>query len=344
MKTSRTQNLMTIALACVVIFMTTAAQAADPLASWNDGLAKQAIVEFVKATTTQGNPQFVPLEERIATFDQDGTLWVEHPMYTQVMYCLEKVPALVKAKPELAKVAPFSTVLEVLHGDRAAMEKLTMDDLTKILAATLTGMSVDEFSAEVKKWLAEAKDPRWKKPYTELTYLPMQEVLKYLRANGYKTYIVTGGGQDFVRQYAEATYGIPPEQVVGSADETKYGYDKDGKPFLTKEPKMLLNDNNAGKPEGIHLMIGRRPYAAFGNTSGDQQMLEYTKAGSGSRLAMLVLHDDAKREYAYGPAQGLPDTKVGAFTQALYDEAKKDGWTVISMKDDWKVIFPFESK
>ena len=344
MKTRRTPNLATIALACMVVFVTIAAQAADPLASWNDGPAKQAIVEFVKATTTQGSPQFVPPEERIATFDQDGTLWVEHPMYSQVMYCLEKVPALVKAKPELAKVAPFSTVLEVLHGDRAAMEKLTMDDLMKILAATLTGMSVDEFSAEVKKWLAEAKDPRWKKPYTELTYLPMQEVLKYLRANGYKTYIVTGGGQDFVRQYAEATYGIPPEQVVGSAGETKYGYDKDGKPFLTKEPKMLLNDNNAGKPEGIHLMIGRRPYAAFGNTSGDQQMLEYTKAGSGARLAMLVLHDDAKREYAYGPAEGLPDTKVGAFTQALYDEATKNGWTVISMKKDWKVIFPFENK
>ena len=344
MKTSRTPNLATIALACLVVFMTIAAQAADPLASWNDGPAKQAIVDFVKGTTTQGSPQFVPLEERIATFDQDGTLWVEHPMYSQVMYCLEKVPALVKAKPELAKVAPFSTVLEVLHGDRAAMEKLTMDDLVKLLAATLTGMSLDEFSAEVKKWLAEAKDPRWKKPYTELTYLPMQEVLKYLRANGYKTYIVTGGGQDVVRQYAEATYGIPPEQVVGSAGETKYGYDKDGKPFLTKEPKMLLNDNNAGKPEGIHLMIGRRPYAAFGNTSGDQQMLEYTKAGSGARLAMLVLHDDAKREYAYGPAQGLPDTKIGTFTQALYDEATKNGWTVISMKNDWKAIFPFESK
>ena len=344
MRTRRTPNLATIALACMVVFITIAAQGADPLSSWNDGPAKQAIVEFVKATTTQGSPQFVPIEERIATFDQDGTLWVEHPMYSQVMYCLERVPALVKAKPELAKVAPFSTVLEVLHGDRAAMEKLTMDDLMKILAATLTGMSVDEFSAEVKKWLAEAKDPRWKKPYTELTYLPMQEVLKYLRANGYKTYIVTGGGQDFVRQYAEATYGIPPEQVVGSAGETKYGYDKDGKPFLTKEPKMLLNDNNAGKPEGIHLMIGRRPYAAFGNTSGDQQMLEYTKAGSGARLAMLVLHDDAKREYAYGPAEGLPDTKVGTFTQALYDEATKNGWTVISMKKDWKVIFPFESK
>ena len=212
----------------------------------------------------------------------------------------------------------------------------------KLLAATSTGMPVEVFQAEAKKWIAEAKHPRWKKPYTELTYLPMQEVLKYLRANGYRTYIVTGGGQDFVRVYAEATYGVPPEQVVGTAGGTTYGYAKDGKPFLTKDPKLLLNNNNAGKPEGIHLMIGRRPYAAFGNSTGDRQMLEYTKAGDGARLAMLVLHDDAKREYAYGPAQGLPATKVGAFTQALYDEAKKQGWTVISMKDDWKKIFAFE--
>jgi len=319
-------------------------RAEDPLPSWNEDSAKQAILEFVKATTTQGSPQFVLPEARIATFDQDGTLWVEHPMYSQVMYCLERVPALVKAKPELAKAEPFNTVLQLLHGDRTAMEKLTMRDLEKIAAATLTGMSVDEFQIEVKKWIAMAKDARWKRPYTELTYQPMQEVLRYLRDNGFKTYIVTGGGQDFVRVYANQTYGIPPEQVVGTAGGTKYGYDKSGKPFLTKEPKLLLNDNNAGKPEGIHLMIGRRPVAAFGNSTGDKQMLEYTKAGDGARLAMLVLHDDADREYAYGPAQGLADTKVGAFTQALYDEAKKNGWTVISMKSDWKVIFPFESK
>ncbi|MFH0341106.1 MAG: HAD family hydrolase [Chromatiales bacterium] len=311
----------------------------DPLPSWNDGPAKHAIVEFVQTTTAQGRPKFVPPAERIATFDQDGTLWVEHPMYSQVMYCLDRVPAVVKAKPELAKVEPFKTVMS---GNREAMAKLTTDDLIKIAAATLTGMSVDEFRAEVKAWIAKAKDPRWKRPYTELTYLPMQEVLKYLRENGYKTYIVTGGGQDFVRVYAEKTYGIPPEQVVGTAGGTTYGYDSTGKPFLTKEPKLLLNDNNAGKPEGIHLMIGRRPYAAFGNSTGDQQMLEYTKAGDGARLAMLVLHDDAKREYAYGPAHGLPDTKVGTFTQALYDEAKKKGWTVISMKGDWKRIFAFE--
>jgi phosphoglycolate phosphatase-like HAD superfamily hydrolase len=311
----------------------------DPLPSWNDGPAKQAIVAFVQATTDQSSPTFVPPAARIATFDQDGTLWVEHPMYSQVIYCLERVPAVVKAKPELATVEPFKTVLS---GNRAAMAKLSMRDLEKLLAATLTGMSVDEFNAEAKKWLGAAKDPRWKRPYTELTYLPMQEVLTYLRANGYKTYIVTGGGQDFVRVYAEQTYGIPPEQVVGTAGGTKFGYAKNGKPFLTKEPRLLLNDNNAGKPEGIHLMIGRRPYAAFGNSTGDRQMLEYTKAGDGARLSMLVLHDDATREYAYGPAQGLPATKVGTFTQALYDEATQRGWVVISTKHDWKRIFAFE--
>ena len=248
-----------LAFAAWLLFAAQVSAQTDPLPSWNDGPAKKAIVEFVQTTTAQGSPNFVPPSERIATFDQDGTLWVEHPIYTQVMYVLESVPALVKAKPELAKVAPYSTVLELLKGDRAAMAKLTEADLFKLLAATSTGMSVETFQAEAKKWIAEAKHPRWKKPYTELTYLPMQEVLKYLRANGYRTYIVTGGGQDFVRVYSEATYGIPPEQVVGTAGGTKYGYGKDGKPFLTKEPKLLLNDNNAGKPEGIHLMIGRRP-------------------------------------------------------------------------------------
>ena len=322
-----------------IILTSAIAYAQDPLPSWNEGPTKQAIIEFVKATTDQSSPKFVPPAERIATFDQDGTLWVSHPMYAQVMYCLEQVPAVVKAKPELAKVEPFKTVMS---GNRDAMAMLSMKDLEKILAVTLTGMSVEEFNAEVKKWLEKARDPRWKRPYTELTYLPMQEVLKYLRVNGYKTYIVTGGGQDFVRVYSEQAYGIPPEQVIGTAGGTKYGYSKDGKPFLTKEPKLLLNDDNAGKPEGIHLMIGRRPYAAFGNSPGDRQMLEYTKAGSGARLAMLVLHDDAKREYAYGPALGLPNTKIGAFPQALYDQAKKQGWVVISMKNDWKRIFAWE--
>ena len=214
--------------------------------------------------------------------------------------------------------------------------------MEKILAATLTGMTVDEFQAEAKKWLATARDPRWQRPYTELVYQPMLEVLKLLRANGYKTYIVTGGGQDFVRIYSEQVYGIPPEQVVGTAGGTKFGFDKEGRPELTKEPKLLLNDNFAGKPEGIHLVIGRRPRVAFGNSTGDQQMLEYATIGNSAGLGMLVLHDDATREYAYGPALGLPGTKVGTFTQPLYDEAKKRGWFVISMKNDWKRLFAFD--
>jgi len=315
---------------------------ADPLPSWNDGATKQAIITFVDETTTPTSPNFVPPAERVATFDQDGTLWVEHPMYSQVMYILESVPRLVKANPELAKTAPYSTVLEILKGNRAAMADLTLPDLEKLAMATLTGMSIKTFSAEAKQWLTTARDPRWNKPYTELTYLPMQEVLQYLRDNDFKTYIVTGGGQDFVRQYSERVYGIPPEQVVGSAVSVKYGYAEDGKPFLTKEPKLLVNDNDAGKPEAIQLMIGRQPLIAFGNSTGDRQMLEYANAGSGARLSLLLLHDDAKREYAYGPAQGLPDSKVGTFTQALYDEAQEEGWVVISMKNDWNTIFMFD--
>jgi phosphoglycolate phosphatase-like HAD superfamily hydrolase len=320
------------------LFTPAAAQSGAPLPSWNEGPAKQAILDFVRATTDQASPKFVPPDDRIATFDQDGTLWVEQPIYTQVVYCLERVPAVVAQRPELKKREPFKTVLS---GNREAIAKLSLPDLEEILIATLTGMPVDDFRAEAKAWIESAKHPRWNRLYTDLTYQPMQEVLRYLRDNGFKTYIVSGGGQDFVRVYAEQIYGIPPEQVVGTAGGTKFGYDKDGRPFLTKEPKLLLNDNNAGKPEGIHLEIGRRPRAAFGNSTGDRQMLEYTGAGDGARLMMLVLHDDAQREYAYGPAQGLPDSKVGTFTQALYDEAKKSGWTVISMKSDWKRIFAF---
>jgi phosphoglycolate phosphatase-like HAD superfamily hydrolase len=334
----RTLGVALLTVASLVASDVTLAQS-DGLASWNDGPAKRAIIKFVQTTTDPQSAQFVSPEQRIAAFDQDGTLWVEHPIYTQVLYCLDRVPAVVKQKPQLASVEPFKTVLS---GDREAIAKLSMNDLQKIVAATLTGMTVEQFQAEVKSWLATARDPRWKRPYTELTYLPMQELLKYLRANGYRTYIVTGGGQDFVRVYSQQVYGIPPEQVVGSAGVSNFGYDKSGRPMLIKEPKLLLNDDHAGKPEGIHLMIGRRPYAAVGNSIGDRQMLEYTHAGEGLRLAMIVLHDDTKREYAYGPAQGLPDTKLGTFTQALFDEAKKDGWIVISMKDDWKQIFSFK--
>jgi phosphoglycolate phosphatase-like HAD superfamily hydrolase len=312
---------------------------ADPLPSWNDGAAKRAIAEFVRVTTDKGGPKYVPPEQRVATFDQDGTLWVEQPMYTQVVYCLDRVPVLVRQKPGLKDVEPFKTVLS---GNREEIAKLPFKDLEQIVAATISGKTVEEFAAEVKKWLETARHPRWGRPYTELVYQPMLEVVAFLRANGYKTYIVTGSGQDFVRAYAEKTYGIPPERVVGTAGETKYGYDKDGRPELTKEPKLILNDNFGGKPEAIHLMIGRRPFAAFGNSTGDREMLEYTTAGSGQRLGMLVLHDDVQREFAYGPARGLPDSRVGTFTQGLYDEATKRGWFVISMKDDWRHVFPFE--
>ena len=339
MKATPRDRWLGLCVLVLLIFSINAHAQTDPLPSWNDGAAKQSIVEFVQQTTTAGSPKFVPVEERIAAFDQDGTLWVEQPIYSQVMYCLDRVPAVVKAKPELANVEPFKTVMS---GNREAIGKLSMQDLEKILAVTLTGMPVEQFRAEASKWLAEAKHPRWKRPYTDLTYLPMQELLKYMRANGYKTYIVTGGGQDFVRLYSEKTYGIPPEQVVGTAAGTTFNYGRDGKPFLQKSPKLLLNDNDAGKPEGIHLVIGRRPSAAFGNSTGDRQMLEYTAAGDGARLTMLVLHDDAEREYAYGPAAGLAATKVGTFTQALYDEAKKNRWLVVSMKSDWKRIFAFD--
>lgn len=309
------------------------------MGSWNDGPAKQAILSFVRDSTDRSSAKFVPPEERIATFDQDGTLWVEHPIYSQVLYCLDRVPAVVEKDPKLKNVEPFKTVLS---GNREAIAKLTLPDLEKILVATLTGMSVEDFNTEANKWITTAQDPRWKRPYTDLIYQPMLEVMQYMRSNGFKTYIVTGGGQDFVRGYSQRVYDFPPEQVVGSAGGTKFGYNKDGKPFLTKEPKLLLNNDKAGKPEGIYLMIGRRPVASFGNSDGDREMLEYTAAGRGARLMMLVMHDDGKREYAYGPAQGLPGTKVGTFSQALYEEAMKNNWTVISMQKDWKKIFSFE--
>jgi phosphoglycolate phosphatase-like HAD superfamily hydrolase len=338
MRTVTYRSTVAALLGCVLAVTAASAQA-DPLPSWNDGSAKIAIVNFVQGTTTPGGTNFVPVEERVATFDQDGTLWVEHPVYSQLIYIFDRVPALVKADPKLANVEPFKTVMS---RNMAAISKLTMPDLEKLAGATLSGMTLDDFHAQVAAWLAQAEDPRWHKHYTDLTYQPMKEVMAYLRANGYKTYIVTGGGQDFVRTYAEATYGVPPEQVIGTAGAVKYVYPNDGTPHLVKLPKLIVNDNDAGKPEAIHLEIGRRPFAAFGNSTGDQQMLEYTKGGTGMRLSMIVLHDDATREYAYGPATGLPDSKVGTFTQGLYDEAMRSGWVVISMKKDWKKIFSWE--
>ena len=332
------------ALALLVVLGLAHASADEVLPSWNDGKARAAIIDFVARTTTAGSPDYVPAADRIAVFDQDGTLWVEQPVYTQLMYSLERVPALVKAKPELASQQPYATVLQVLGGDAAALGKLSMDDLKTILGATLTGMSVDEFDRQVSAWIENAQDRRFQRRYTELIYQPMLEVMQYLRAYGYRTYIVTGGGQDFVRTYSSRVYGVPEDHVVGSAGETEYGYTADGKPTLTKVPKLLWINDGTGKPEGIHLMIGQRPQAAFGNSDGDRQMLEYTKAGEGARLAMLVMHDDADREYAYGPAQGLPDSKIGTFTQALYDQAAREGWHVISIKNDWKQVFPADCK
>jgi phosphoserine phosphatase len=313
-----------------------AAQSSDPLPSWNDGPAKQAILELVEAVTTEGGADYVAPEDRIATFDQDGTLWVEHPIYTQVVFALDRVVALAPEHPEWKTTEPFKTVLS---GDKAAMAKLTLRDLEEIVFATHAGMSVEAFAKIAEEWAAKAKNPRWDRLYIEMVYQPMEEVLRLLRANGFRTYIVTGGGQAFVRAYAASVYGVGPAQVIGSTLETGYKYDAEGQGELIREPKLDLNNNNSGKAEDIYLFTGLRPQAAFGNSTGDREMLEWTTAGDGKRLGMLVLHDDAEREYAYGPANGLPDTKVGTFPQALADEAKAKGWIVISMKNDWKTIF-----
>jgi phosphoserine phosphatase len=312
----------------------------DPLPSWNDGPAKEAILKFVRATTDLSSPDFVAPEERVAEFDQDGTLWVEHPIYTQVMYCFDRVAPLVKEKPELKDREPFKTVLS---GNREAIAKLSIPEMFEIVLATQSGMTVEEFRTDVRQWLATAKHPRWSRPYTELVYQPMTEVLAFLRANGYTNFIATGGSASFVREYSGKVYDIPPERVCGTAQADTFGYGKDGRPILTQEPKLVLNNLDAGKIENFWLMYGRRPFVAFGNSSSDdQQMLEYVKAGSGARLSAAVLHDDAAREYAYGPAQGLPDTGVGTFSEAMYDMAMKQGWIVVSMKNDWKRIFAFD--
>ena len=311
------------------------AQEADPLPSWNDGAAKQAIVAFVRATTEPGSPDFVPPAARLATFDQDGTLWVEHPIYSQVMFALDRVAALAPQHPDWQHKEPFKTVLA---GDPKAIARLSLRDLEAIVFATHTGMDVEAFTRIAADWTATAKDHRWHRRYTELVYQPMLEVLALLRANGYRTYIVTGGGQDFVRSYAEAVYGVAPAEVIGSTIKVEYGYHAKGQGVLMRAPKLQLNDNDSGKPEDIYLFTGQRPQAAFGNSTGDRQMLEWTTGGTGKRLAALILHDDAEREYAYGPADGLPDTRVGTFSPALMDEAHARGWIVVSMKHDWRQI------
>jgi phosphoserine phosphatase len=311
----------------------------DRLPSWNDGAAKSTIEKFVRATTDPTSPEFVPEDERVATFDQDGTLWVEHPIVTQLAFAFARVAALATANPKWKDEEPFKSVLA---GDKAAIAKFTLQDLKAIAMATHAGMETGEFHAAVSDWVAKAKDPRWNRPYTELVYQPMLEVMQYLRANRFKIYIVTGGGQAFVRTFAQSVYAIPPECVIGSAVKTSYSYTEDGRGVLVKQPALLFFDDVAAKPEDIYLFLGRRPRAAFGNSDGDRQMLEYTQGNDGLTLTMLVLHDDAEREYAYGPARGLPDVKLSPFSQATFDEATAKGWSVISMKNDWRRLFAFE--
>jgi len=333
----RDRRLIIIALVSLVLaFAATAARAQDPLPSWNDGPAKQAIVGFVKVTTTQGGPQFVPPEVRIATFDNDGTLWPSHPIYTQLAFALDRVKALAPRHPEWKTKQPFKAVLD---NDLKALAAAGEKGLVELVMTSHAGMSTAEFEAIVIDWLDKARHPRFKRRYTELAYQPMLELLAFLRASGFKTYIVSGGGVEFMRPMTEKVYGIPPEQVVGSTIQTKYEV-KDGKPVLMRLPKIDFIDDKDGKPVGINKFIGRRPIAAFGNSAGDREMLEWTGAGNGARLMMLVFHDDAMREYAYGPANGLPDTKFGTFPQSLMDKAKQQGWVVISMKNDWRSIFP----
>jgi len=327
-------NFLAICLA-MVFLVVAAAQAAEPLPSWNDGKTKQSILVFVEKVTKPGSADFVPASERIATFDNDGTLWPSHPMYTQLAFALDRIKALAPKHPEWKTTQPFKAVLD---NDLKALAAAGEKGLVELIMGSHAGMSTAEFEAIVTDWLDKARHPRFKRRYTELAYQPMLELLAYLRAHDFKTFIVSGGGVEFMRPMTEKVYGIPPEQVVGSTIETKYEV-KDGKPVLMRLAKIDFIDDKAGKPVGINKFIGRRPIAAFGNSAGDREMLGWTGAGSGARLMMLVFHDDAEREYAYGPANGLPDTKFGTFPQSLMDEAKQKGWVVISMKNDWKSIF-----
>lgn len=331
------RNLLTAALLCTLPCISTLVHAADPLPSWHAGTAKQSIIDFVEKVTKSGSPDFVPLPERIAVYDNDGTLWSEQPVPVQFYYIADRVKALAPQHPEWRDKEPYASLL---RGDvNAALECSDDHKLMELFMVTHTGMTTDEFAQQVKDWIATAKHPTTGKRFVDMTYQPMLEVLAYLRANGFKNFIVSGGGIEFMRVWTEAAYGIPPEQVIGSSMKTKFEL-RDGKAVLVRLPQLNFNDDKADKPVGINQHIGRRPIAAFGNSVGDQQMLEYTQGGSGARFELLVLHDDAAREFAYGPARGLPAVKYGYLTHALDEQAKKAGWTVVSMKSDWKTVFP----
>jgi hypothetical protein len=305
---------------------------ADPLPSWNDGPTKKAIVAFVEKVTKEGGPDFVPVAERIAVFDNDGTLWCEHPMYVQMAFALHRVKALAPKHPEWKNKEPFKAVLEE---DLKALAETGEKGLVELITATHAGMRPEDFEQIIKDWLATAKHPRFKKPYTELVYQPMLELLAYLRANGFKTYIVSADGIEFMRPWTEKVYGVPPEQVVGSSIKTKYEV-RDDKPVLIRLPEVNFINDKTGKPVGISQFIGRHPLAAFGNSDGDYEMLRWTTAAKGPRFGLIVHHTDAEREYAYAR-----DTHFGKLVKAL-EEAPKRGWVVADMKKDWKVIFPFQ--
>jgi hypothetical protein len=313
-------------------FTSTVVRAADPLASWSDTASKKAIVSFVNKVTKKGSPDFVPAAERIATFDNDGTLWAEQPMYFQALFVFDRIKAIAPQHPEWKDKEPFASVLK---GDMKSTLAGGEHALLEMVMATHAGMTTEEFAKIVEDWFATTKHPKTGRPYTEMVYQPMLELLTYLRMNGFKTFIVSGGGVEFMRPWTERVYGIPPEQVIGSSIKTKFEM-HDGKPVLVRLPEMNFVDDGAGKPVGINSYIGRRPIAAFGNSDGDLQMLQYTAAGSGPRFCLYVHHTDAEREWAYDR-----QSHIGRLDKGL-DEAKVKGWTIVSMKDDWKRVFPFE--
>ena len=325
-----------ISLVAWLVFPTTGvvvqadSPARDPLPSWNDGPRKTAIVNFVKRTTSKGSPDFVKPAERIAVFDNDGTLWCEQPMYFQVLFAFDRIKAEAGKHPEWKEKKPFKSVLA---GDMQGLAAMGEKGLLEVVMTVHSGMTTTEFKDSVKEWMKTARHPRYHRPYNRCIYQPMVEVLKYLRANGFKTFIVSGGGIEFMRAWTEEAYGIPPEQVVGSSGVVKYEV-RDGKPVLVKEPKVEFVDDGPGKPVGINHFIGRRPIVAFGNSDGDFQMLQYTTFGDPKRLGFIVHHTDGEREVAYDR-----HSKVGKLDKAL-DEAPKAGWLLIDMKNDWKVIFP----
>ena len=334
MKTLRRQSFLVAMCACVLAFTATITRAADPLSSWNDGKAKQSIVAFVNKVTQPGAPGFVPEAERIATFDNDGALWAEQPMYFQAFFVVDRIKALAPRHPEWKTTEPFASVLK---GDMKAALAGGEKVLLEMVMATHAGMSTAEFEQIVKDWIATAKHPKTGRPFTEMVYQPMLELLAYLRANGFKTYIVSGGGIEFMRPWTEKVYGVPPEQVIGSSIKTKYEI-RDGKPVLVRLPEINFIDDKDGKPIAINQHIGRRPIAAFGNSDGDLQMLQWTTAGAGPRFALIVHHTDAEREWAYDRK-----SHIGQLDKAL-DEAQARGWTVVDMKRDWKTVFGASTK